>query len=166
MRPDELAERLRPRFPDVLVARGEVTVFVGADELRDAIAELRDDAELSFTYLSSITATHHPGRTPEYWLVYELRSIDRGHRLRIKVGVSGDEAHVPSLVSVHPTADWHERETWDLFGVVFDGHPNLARILLPDDWEGRPLRKTEGIGGVGTWYHGAFIPPVDERTGP
>jgi NADH-quinone oxidoreductase subunit C len=71
---------------------------------------------------------------------------------------------VPSLVPLFATADWHERETWDLFGVVFDGHPNLTRILLPDDWEGHPLRKTEGIGGVGTWYHGAFIPPVDERT--
>ena len=161
----ELAERLRPGFPDVLVARGEVTIFVEPTGLRDAIDELARDPELSFGFLSSITATHHPGRTPEYWVVYELRSVEHRDRVRIKVGVSGDEPHVPSLTPVFPTADWHERETWDLFGVVFDGHPDLRRILLPDDWEGYPLRKTEGIGGVGTWYHGAFIPPVDERQG-
>jgi NADH-quinone oxidoreductase subunit C len=73
---------------------------------------------------------------------------------------------VPSVTTLFPTADWHERETWDLFGVVFDGHPDLDRILLPSDWEGHPLRKDEELGGVGTSYKGAFIPPVDERTMP
>jgi NADH-quinone oxidoreductase subunit C len=73
---------------------------------------------------------------------------------------------VPSVVTLFPTADWHERETWDLFGIVFDGHPDLDRILLPGDWEGHPLRKDEELGGVGTQYKGAFIPPVDERTMP
>ena len=113
-----------------------------------------------------MTATDHPGKDPRFWVVYELRSVEHAHRLRVKVGLPGDDPHVPSVTPLFPTADWHERETWDLFGIVFDGHPDLDRILLPDDWEGHPLRKDEELGGVGTQYHGAFIPPVDERTMP
>ena len=78
---------------------------------------------------------------------------------------SSDDARLPSVVALFPTADWHERETFDFYGIVFDGHPNLRRIMLPDGWEGWPLRKTEELGGVNTRYHGgAFIPPVDRRT--
>jgi NADH-quinone oxidoreductase subunit C len=113
-----------------------------------------------------VTATDHPGRDPRFWVVYELRSVEHAHRLRLKVGLPADDPHVASVTPLFPTADWHERETWDLFGIVFDGHPDLDRILLPDDWEGHPLRKDEELGGVGTQYHGAFIPPVDERTMP
>jgi NADH-quinone oxidoreductase subunit C len=164
--PERLAERLRPRFPDVLVARGEVTLFVEADALTATVGALRDDPDVRLDFLSSVTATHHPGRTPEFWVIYELRSVEHAHRLRIKVGLSGEEPTVPSLTPLFPTANWHERETWDLFGVRFDGHPHLVRILLPDDWEGHPLRKDEGLGGVGTWFHGASIPTIDERTGP
>ena len=167
MRSEELAERIRERFPDALHARGEVTVFVERSELLDALVRIRDQPDLSFRFLSSVTATDHPGRTPRMWVVYELRSVEHAHRIRIKVGLPEDDLHVPSVTSVYPTADWHERETFDLFGVVFDGHPDLDRILLPDDWEGHPLRKDEELGGVGTWYHGgAFIPPVDERSMP
>jgi NADH-quinone oxidoreductase subunit C len=166
MRSAELAGRIRHHFPDALVAREEVTVFVGRDALVDALVRLRDQPDLSFGFLSSVTATDHPGKDPRFWVVYELRSVEHAHRLRIKVGLPGDDPHVPSATALFPTADWHERETWDLFGVVFDDHPDLDRILLPDDWEGHPLRKDEELGGVGTQYHGAFIPPVDERTMP
>jgi NADH-quinone oxidoreductase subunit C len=96
-------------------------------------------------------------------VVYELYSGDHHHRLRVKAGVPEDDPRIPSATGLFPTADWHERETYDFYGVVFDGHPNLRRILLPDDWEGFPLRKTEELGGVNTRYHGAFIPPVDRR---
>jgi NADH-quinone oxidoreductase subunit C len=164
--PAELAERVSERFPDVLLARDEVTLFVDRSDLVDTLIRLRDHRELSLGSLMSVTATHHPGREPTFWIVYELRSLDHGHRLRVKVGLPDEDAHVPSVTSMFPTADWHERETFDLFGIVFDGHPDLDRILLPSDWEGHPLRKDEGLGGVGTWYHGAFIPTVDERSMP
>jgi NADH-quinone oxidoreductase subunit C len=166
MNAEELAERIRDHFPDVWVARDEVTLAVGRDELIDALLRLRDQEDLSFGFLSSITATDHPGKGPRFWIVYELRSVEHAHRLRVKVGLPADDTHLPSVTALFPTADWHERETWDLFGVVFDDHPDLDRILLPDDWEGHPLRKDEALGGVGTQYHGAFIPPVDERTMP
>jgi NADH-quinone oxidoreductase subunit C len=166
LRPEEIAGRLRDRFADVLESRGEVTVIVERSELLDALVRLRDQPDLSFGFLSSLTATDHPGRDPRFWVVYELRSVEHAHRLRVKVGAPDADPHVPSVTPLFPTADWHERETFDLFGVVFDGHPDLDRILLPDDWEGHPLRKDEELGGVGTRYHGAFIPPVDERTMP
>ncbi len=166
MKAAALAERIRDHFSDVWVARDEVTVAVVRDELVDALIRLRDQPDLSFGFLSSVTATDHPGTEPRFWIVYELRSVEHAHRLRLKVGLPADDPHVASVTQLFPTADWHERETWDLFGVVFDGHPDLERILLPDDWEGHPLRKDEELGGVGTQYHGAFIPPVDERTMP
>ncbi len=166
MRPEELARRIRERFPDVLLARGEVTLIVERSELVDTLLRLRDQPDLSFRFLSSVTATDHPGRDPRSWLVYDLRSVEHAHRIRVKVGAPADDPHVPSVTPLFPTANWQERETFDLFGIVFDGHPDLERILLPDDWEGHPLRKDEALGGVETRYHGAFIPPVDERTMP
>jgi NADH-quinone oxidoreductase subunit C len=161
-----LADRIRGAFDDVLLARDEVTVVVDRDELVDTLVRLRDQPDLSFGFLSSLTATDFPGREPRFWVAYELRSIEHAHRMRVKVGLPADDPHLPSITALFPTANWHEREVWDLFGLVFDGHPDLDRILLPDDWEGHPLRKDEELGGVGTQYHGAFIPPVDERTMP
>jgi NADH-quinone oxidoreductase subunit C len=166
VKPAELAARVGDHLPDVWMARDEVTVVVGREDLADALIRLRDRPELSFGFLSSLTATDHPGKDPRFWIVYELRSVEHAHRLRLKVGLPADDPHISSISRLFPTADWHERETWDLFGIVFDGHPDLDRILLPDDWEGHPLRKDEELGGVGTQYHGAFIPPVDERTMP
>jgi NADH-quinone oxidoreductase subunit C len=164
--PTDLEGRARERFADVLLARGEVTVVIDRDELIDALVRLRDQPDLSFRFLSSVTATDHPGREPRVWVVYELRSVEHAHRIRLKVGLPEDDLHVPSVTRLFPTADWHERETFDLFGIIFEGHPDLDRILMPDDWEGHPLRKDEPLGGVATRYHGAFVPPVDERTMP
>ena len=160
----ELAERVRATSPDVVVGRGEATVTVARDELLGVLRALRDDPELRTDFLSSVTATDRPGNDPRFWVVYELYSGAHHHRLRVKVGVTEEDPRVPSVTGLFPTADWHERETYDFYGIVFDGHPNLRRILLPDDWEGFPLRKTEELGGVNTRYHGAFIPPVDRRT--
>jgi NADH-quinone oxidoreductase subunit C len=159
-----VAERVRALYPDVVVARDEASVSLGREDLLSALESFRADPALRLDFLSSVTATDWPGRDPRFWLVYELSSNDLRHRLRVKVGLHEDDLHVPSVTGLFPTADWHERETFDFYGVVFDGHPDLRRILLPDDWEGWPLRKTEELGGVDTRYHGAFIPPVDRRT--
>jgi NADH-quinone oxidoreductase subunit C len=160
----DLAERVRRRHPDVVVARGEATVLVDRDGLLEALRAFRDDEELRLDFLSSVTATDWPGRDPRFWVVYELSSTGRHHRLRVKVGLPEDDVRVSSVSGLYPTANWHERETYDFYGVEFQGHPNLRRILLPDGWEGWPLRKTEELGGVDTRFHGAFIPPVDRRT--
>jgi NADH-quinone oxidoreductase subunit C len=165
VRPDEVAAHARRWFPDAFVARDEVTVIVERERLLDALAWLRDEPELSLDFLSSLTATDHPGADPRFWVVYELRSVRLYHRIRVKVGLSEADPHVPSVTAMYPTANWHERETFDFYGVVFDGHPDLTRILLPEEWDGHPLRKTEELGGVNTRYHGAFVPPIDQRTG-
>ena len=163
MSPDDLADAVRGRFHDVLVARGEVVVVVEPDELLEALAWLRDEPGVELGFLSSMTATDHPGTEPRYWVAYELRSMPRRHRLRVKVGAPSDDPRVPSVTALFPTANWHERETYDFYGVVFDGHPDLTRMLLPEDWDGHPLRKDEPLGGVPTWFEGARVPPIDER---
>jgi NADH-quinone oxidoreductase subunit C len=163
--PEQIAERIGARYPDTIVARGEVTTLVPRELLLEALGFLREDADLSLGFLSSVTATDWPGSDPRFWVVYELRSMQHHHRARVKVGLADADPHVPSVTPMFPTANWHERETFDFFGIVFDGHPDLTRILLPDDWEGYPLRKTEELGGVNTRYHGAFIPPIDTRLG-
>jgi NADH-quinone oxidoreductase subunit C len=163
--PAELAERLGARFADVLVARGEVTLIVERDDLVETLRALRDDPELDLSFLSCVTATDWPKADPRFWVIYQLRSIATASALRVKVGLPGEDARLPTVTGLFPTANWQEREVWDLYGIVFDGHPDLTRILLPDGWEGHPLRKDESLGGVDTRYHGAFIPPVDTRLG-
>jgi NADH-quinone oxidoreductase subunit C len=162
--PEQIVERLRPRFPDAVVARGQAVLSVDREHLLEELASFRDDEDLRLAFLSSVTATDWPGRMPRFWLAYELYSLEHRHRLRVKVGLADEDARVPSVVHLFPTANFQEREVFDLFGIAFDGHPDLRRILLPEGWEGHPLRKTEELGGVDTQYKGAFIPPVDKRT--
>lgn len=164
MRAAELADRLRTRHADVLLARDEIALHVDRSRLLETLSALREDPELGFDFLSSVTATDWPGREPRFWVAYELASLSHHHRVRVRVGLGASDARVPSVVSLFPTADWHERETYDLFGIEFEGHPDLRRILLPEGWEGWPLRKDEELGGVNTRFRGAFIPPVDTRT--
>jgi NADH-quinone oxidoreductase subunit C len=140
-----------------------VTLVVERERLLEVLAWLREEPTLELGFLSSVTATHWPGRAPAFWVDYELRSMSLRHRLRVKVGCDEGDATVPSVTSLFPTANWHERETFDFYGIDFAGHPDLTRILLPADWEGHPLRKDEPLGGVPTWFHGATMPPIDER---
>ncbi|SIR96213.1 NADH-quinone oxidoreductase subunit C [Williamsia sterculiae] len=148
----------------VVVFRGELTLHVAAAALPRVAAVLRDDPALRFELCLGVSGVHHPsehGR--ELHAVYPLQSITHGHRLRLEVSVPDTDPHIPSLFDVYPTTDWHERETWDFFGIVFDGHPSLTRIEMPDDWVGHPQRKDYPLGGIPVEYHGAQIPPPDRR---
>jgi NADH-quinone oxidoreductase subunit C len=163
--PDELGERLGQRFDEVQMYRGEVTVTVPPGDLLSTLETLREDEDLSFRFLSDLTATDWPSLDPRFWLAYHLQSLEHHHRARVKVGLPGkpDPPHVASVTALYPTANFHEREVFDFFGIVFDGHPDLRRIEMPQGWEGHPLRKDEPLAGVNTQYKGAFIPPPDRR---
>ena len=132
---------------EVIDFRGETTIVVPREHLRRAAEFLNSDPGLRFTFLSDITAVDKFPIEPRFELNYHLLSLERRARLRLKVRVSGQDAVVPSVVPVWPAANWHEREAFDLMGVRFEGHPDLTRILMPDDWEGYPLRKDYPVEG-------------------
>ncbi len=146
----------------VVVDRDELTLHVDRDALIAVARVLRD--ELRCELLSSVSGVDYLG-TDERRLhaVYHVTSLSYRRRLRLEVAVTVEDPHVPSVMDVWPTADWHERETWDFFGIVFDGHPSLTRIQMPDDWDGHPQRKDYPLGGVPVEYHGAQIPPLEDR---
>ena len=127
--------------------RGELTIVVPREHLRRAAEFLCGDAEWEFRFLSDMTGVDRFPIEPRFELNYHVVSLPRRERLRLKVRLAGTDAVVESVTSVWPTADWHEREIFDLFGVRFEGHPNLRRILMPEDWEGHPLRKDYPVEG-------------------
>jgi NADH-quinone oxidoreductase subunit C len=147
----------------VVVDRGELTLYVERDKLTTVARVLRDDSSLRFELLSSVSGVDYLGTEKRLHVVYELRSMTYRRRIRLEVAVTTEDPHVPSMTTLYPTADWQERETWDMFGVIFDGHPALTRVLMPDDWDGHPQRKDYPLGGVAVEYKGASIPPPDER---
>ena len=149
----------------VVVDRGEMTLFVAREHLVAVARALRDDPGLRFEMCTGVSGVHYPGETGrELHAVYHLLSITHGsRRIRLEVTCPDEDPHIPSVVEVWPGNDWHERETWDMFGIVFDGHPALTRILMPDDWDGHPQRKDYPLGGVPVEYHDATIPPPDTR---
>lgn len=154
----------------VLLDRGEITLFVARDHLLAVCRALRDDPGLRFELCSSVsgvdyldTASIGVDDPTRLHVAYHLTSMTYRRRVRLEVAVGIADPHVPSVCAVYPTADWQERETWDMFGIVFDGHPGLTRILMPDDWAGHPQRKDYPLGGVPVEYKGATIPPPDER---
>ena len=126
---------------DTHAEHGDATVTVERDRVAEALRLLRDDAELAFEMLSDVCAVDYLPRNPRFEVVYHLYSVARNHRLRVKVSVPEDDPRVPSVTELYPSADWMEREVWDLYGIRFEGHPDLRRILLYDEFEGHPLRK-------------------------
>ncbi len=142
-----------------------MTVFVRREHLLEVARVLRDHPGLRFEMCMGASGVHYPGETGrELHVVYPLLSITHGsRRIRLEVTCPDDDAHVPSLVSIWPGNDWHERETWDMFGIEFDGHPALTRILMPDDWPGHPQRKDYPLGGIPVEYKGGTVPPPDQR---
>jgi NADH-quinone oxidoreductase subunit C len=148
----------------VVVYREELTLYVHRESLVQVAGELRDDPQLRFELCLGVSGVHYPDESGrELHAVYPLKSITHNRRIRVEVVAPDADPHIPSLFGVYPTNDWHERETYDFFGIVFDGHPWLTRIEMPDDWQGHPQRKDYPLGGVPVEYHGAQIPPPDER---
>ena len=159
-------ERAYPLFSDAIekavVDRGELTLFIKAARLVDVAKILRD--QLRFEMCVGVNGIHFPDETSrELHAVYSLLSITRNQRIRLEVCVSEKDPHIPSVVDVWAGANWHERETYDMFGIVFDNHPGLTRILMPDDWAGFPQRKDYPLGGIEIEYKGATVPAPSQR---
>lgn len=148
----------------IIVFRGEITMHVRREHLVLVATTLRNQPELRFELCLGVNGVHYPqneGR--ELHASYPLLSITHNRRIRLEVSVPESDPHIPSLIGVYPTNDWHERETYDFFGIQFDGHPSLTRIQMPDDWVGHPQRKDYPLGGIPVEYKGASIPPPDRR---
>jgi NADH-quinone oxidoreductase subunit C len=148
----------------VVVHRGELALYIHRAQLRAVARLLRDEPDLRFELSLGVSGVHYPADTDrELHAVYPLRSITHNRRIRLEVAAPDADPHIPSLFEIYPTTDWHERETYDFFGIIFDGHPSLTRIEMPDDWHGHPQRKDYPLGGIPVEYKGAQIPPPDQR---
>jgi NADH-quinone oxidoreductase subunit C len=143
-------ERLRgivsQAITDTSEFRGMLNVYVQREAIVDVARFLRDDRDLEYNFLENLCGVDYLGRDPRFEVVYHLLSHRNHHRICLKVGVPEDDPTLPSLTGLWPTANWQERETFDMFGIIFTGHPSLDRILMPEDWVGHPLRKDVPLG--------------------
>jgi len=168
---DEAYDALAEAFPglgdaieSVVVDRGELTLHVTAASIAELCQVLRDDESLRYELCNSVSGVDYLGVDDRrLHVVYHLTSMTYRRKIRLEVAVDVADPRVPSVTSVYPTADWQEREAYDMFGILFDGHPNLTRVLMPDDWEGHPQRKDYPLGGIPVEYKGAEIPAPDTR---
>ena len=168
---DEVADELERAYPEfndaiekVVVDRGELTLHIKRERLFDVAKKLRDTESLRFEMCMGVSGVHYPeDKGRELHAIYPLLSLTHNRRIRLEVSVSESDPHIPSLVEVWAGNNWHERETWDMFGIIFDGHPGLTRILMPDDWPGHPQRKDYPLGGIPVEYKGATIPDPSQR---
>lgn len=159
-------ERAYPGFSDaierVVVDRGELTLHVRRNKLVEVSRILRD--ELKFEMCLGVSGAHYPDESGrELRALYPLLSLTRNQRIRIEVAAPDNDPHIPSVVEIWAGNNWHERETYDMFGIIFDGHPALTRIFMPDDWNGHPQRKDYPLGGIPVEYKGATVPPPSDR---
>ena len=141
-----IAEGLREKYPEevkeIREFAGQVSVIVRKERIREIMQYLHDTPELCFSYLRDLCGVDYLGRKePRFEVVYQLYSVSHRHMIRVRAEVPENDPSIDSVVSVWDGADWHERECYDMFGIQFRGHPDLRRILLPEDWEGHPLRK-------------------------
>jgi NADH-quinone oxidoreductase subunit C len=132
---------------EISIFRGDTTVKIGKEALLDVGRFLKEDPELAFDFLSMVSAVDYFPREPRFEMMYHLYSLQHHSRICLKVALSSEDAVVESVTSLWPTANWHEREAFDLMGIHFQNHPDLRRILMPDDWEGHPLRKDYPLEG-------------------
>jgi NADH-quinone oxidoreductase subunit C len=148
----------------VVVEHGEITFHVRRARLVEVADKLLHDPALRFEICTGVSGVHYPGDAGrELHAVYHMLSITHNRRIRLEVSAPDADPHIPSLTGVYPANNWHERETWDFFGIIFDGHPALTRIEMPDDWLGHPQRKDYPLGGIPVEYRGTKVPPPDER---
>jgi NADH-quinone oxidoreductase subunit C len=145
-----VVNRVKEKFGDNILSvqefRNEVTIRVKKPVWLDTMTFLRDDPDCAFNMMIDETAADYPLRNERFDVIVHLLSLDKTHRLRVKTSV-GENDTIPTLYNVWKTANWLEREVYDLFGIVFDGHPDLRRILMPADWDGYPLRKDYPVEG-------------------
>jgi len=159
-----LGEDAAAALEQVTVYNEELTLYVARDFLPQVARHLRDDQDLRFEMCLGVNGVHYPADTGrELHAVYPMQSITHNRRLRVEVAVSEADPHIPSIVDTYPMNNWHERETWDFFGIIFDGHPSLARIAMPDDWVGHPQRKDYPLGGIPIEYKGAEVAAPEHR---
>jgi NADH-quinone oxidoreductase subunit C len=168
---DDVADELEKAYPEfhadierVVLDRGELTLHVKAERLAQVARILRDTPTLRFEMCLGVNGVHYPqDKDRELHCVYPLLSLTHNRRIRLEVSVPDSNPRLPSLVEIWAGNNWHERETFDMFGIIFDGHPGLTRILMPDDWIGHPQRKDYPLGGIPVEYKGAVVPPPSER---
>ncbi len=168
---DDVADALERAYPEfheaierVVVDRGELTLHIKREKLFDVAKVLRDNEALRFEVCLGVSGVHYPeDKDRELHAVYPLLSMTHNRRIRLEVAAPDSDPHIPSLVEIWAGNNWHERETYDMFGIIFDGHPALTRILMPDDWPGHPQRKDYPLGGIPVEYIGATVPAPDNR---
>jgi len=152
-----IAQRVRERVgedsvTDTIFYRGRATLDVAPQSVHDVIAYLRDDEQERWERLMSLHGVDYLPAEPRLGVHYELLSMERADRFNVRTRVGVDDPRLPTVVDIHPTANFHEREVYDMFGVVFEGHPDLRRILMPEDYEGYPQRRDFPMGGEPVIY--------------
>ncbi len=159
MEPLEIAKKIKERFPDQVVQveehRGQVGVIVKKDRIVEMLRWLHDDPALQLNHLADLCGVDYLSKKDvRFEVVYNLYSIPLKHRIRIRAEVPEDDCQIESVTSIWMGANWHERECFDLLGITFVNHPDLRRILLPEGWEGHPLRKDYPLDGGGKRWSG------------
>lgn len=165
MEPLQIAERIKEHFPesvlDIREFRGQVSVTLKKERIVEICRFLHDDSHLLFDYLVDLCGADYLGKKDvRFEVVYHLFSIPRRHAIRLKAEVPENDCRIDSVMPVWVGANWHEREAYDMYGVVFTGHPDLRRILLPEDWDGFPLRKDYPVKGPEKEWSG-FLKVLD-----
>ena len=146
------------------VDRGQLGIFIAREHIARVAKYLRDDADLRFEMCLGTNGAHYPlDKGRELHAIYPLYSITHNRMIRLEVTCPDEDPRIPSIVSVYPGNDWQERETWDLIGIVFTGHPSLTRTAMPDDWVGHPQRKDYPLGGIPVEFKGAVNASADVR---
>lgn len=160
MEPSDIATRLRDKFPlevvDVKTFRDQVFVSVKRERILDICRYLSGDPDLSMNYLADVCGVDYPDRKFRFDVVYNLYSIKYNHRIIVKAQLPADDPSIDSVVPIWNGANWHEREACDMYGIVFRDHPDLRRILMPEDWEGFPQRKDYPLKGPEDSEYKAF----------